>query len=85
LDLYGIIVQVEGAIMSYKPPFTINEKTINLVAEIMEAVTKLTLDEVEGINPKLRRNNRIKTIQASLAIENNSLSIDQVTAILNGK
>ncbi len=71
--------------MSYKPPFTINEKTINLVAEIMEAVTKLTLDEVEGINPKLRRNNRIKTIQASLAIENNSLSIDQVTAILNGK
>lgn len=71
--------------MSYKPPFTISEKTLNLVAGIMEIVTKLTMIEVEGINPKLRRNNRIKTIQASLAIENNSLTLDQVTAILNGK
>lgn len=71
--------------MGYKPPFTISERTLNLVAEIMETVTKLTMIEVDGINPKLRRNNRIKTIQASLAIENNSLSIDQVTAILNGK
>lgn len=71
--------------MDYKPPFTLSEKTLNLVAEIMEIVTKLTMIEVEGINPELRRNNRIKTIQASLAIENNSLSLDQVTAILNGK
>ena len=71
--------------MDYKPPFTLSEKILNLVAEIMEIVTKLTMVEVEGINPKLRRNNRIKTIQASLAIENNSLSLDQVTAILNGK
>lgn len=79
------MVQVGGVKMGYKPPFTISEKTLNLVAEIMETVTKLTMIEVDGINPKLRRNNRIKTIQASLAIENNSLSIDQVTAILNGK
>ncbi|MBN2259454.1 MAG: Fic family protein [Clostridiales bacterium] len=71
--------------MNYKPSFTLSEKTLNLVAEIMEIVTKLTMIEVEGINPKLRRNNRIKTIHASLAIENNSLSLDQVTAILNGK
>lgn len=83
--LYGIIEQVGGHTMSYTPPFTITENVINLVAEIMETVTKLTLMNVEDINPKLRRNNRIKTIQASLAIENNSLSIDQVTAILNGK
>lgn len=71
--------------MSYKPPFTISNKTINLIADIMEIVTKLTLTEVEGINPKLRRDNRIKTIQATLAIENNSLSLDQVTAIIDGK
>lgn len=71
--------------MSYKPPFSISEKTLNLVVDIMEIVTKLTLVEVEGINPKLRRNNRIKTIQASLAIEKNSLTLDQVTSILNGK
>jgi Fic family protein len=71
--------------MDYKPPFTISEKTVNLVANIMELVTRLTLKEIDEINPKLRRNNRIKTIQASLAIENNSLSLEQVTAIINGK
>ena len=71
--------------MSYKPPFTITEKIVNLVAEIMELVTRITINEVKGINPKLRRDNRIKTIQASLAIENNSLTIDQVTAVINGK
>ncbi|MEA3422594.1 MAG: Fic family protein [Bacillota bacterium] len=71
--------------MNYKPPFTISEKIVNLVAGIMELITRITISEVEGINPRLRRDNRIKTIQASLAIENNSLSLDQVTAIINGK
>nr|WP_073045378.1 Fic family protein [Dethiosulfatibacter aminovorans] len=71
--------------MAYKPPFTISEKTVNLVADIMELITRIILKEVDVINPKLRRNNRIKTIQASLAIENNSLSLEQVTAIINGK
>ncbi len=69
--------------MSYKPPFTITDRILNLVADIMEMVTRITMTEVEGINPKLRRENRIKTIQASLAIESNSLTIDQVTAIVN--
>jgi hypothetical protein len=38
-----------------------------------------------SLNPHLRRENRIKTIHSSLAIEHNSLSLDQVTAILDGK
>lgn len=71
--------------MSYKPPFSITEKTVTLVADIMELVTKITLSDKIEVNPRLRRDNRIKTIQASLAIENNSLSIDQVTAIVNGR
>ncbi|MCK8060267.1 MULTISPECIES: Fic family protein [unclassified Fusibacter] len=71
--------------MGYVPPFTISDRIINLIADIMEVVTKLTLTEVEGINPRLRRDNRIRTIHASLAIENNSLSLDQVTSIINGK
>ncbi len=71
--------------MSYVPPFTISEKVINLISDIMEMITKLTLKEVDIVNPKLRRDNRLKTIQASLAIENNSLSLDQVTAIIDGK
>lgn len=71
--------------MPYKPPYTISDKSITLIADIMESVTHLSFENVEVINPKLRRDNRIKTIQASLAIENNTLSIEQVTAIVNGK
>jgi Fic family protein len=71
--------------MGYTPPFTISEKSINLIADIMELVTEITLNDIDGIHPKLRRSNRIKTIQASLSIENNSLSIDQVTSVINGK
>ena len=71
--------------MAYKPPFTISEKIVNLVADIMEIITQLAFDDVVGINPRLRRDNRLKTIQASLAIENNSLTLEQVTAIINGK
>ncbi len=71
--------------MSYKPPFTITEKTVTLVADIMEIITRISITDSVEINPKLRRDNRIKTIQASLAIENNSLSVDQVTAIVNGR
>lgn len=71
--------------MPYKPPFTISEKTVNQVADIMEMITRLSFRDVQGINPRLRRDNRLKTIQASLAIENNSLTLEQVTAIVNGK
>ncbi len=71
--------------MAYKPPFTISERTVGLVADIMEMITRLTFNDVEGINPRLRRDNRLKTIQASLAIENNSLTLNQVTDIVNGK
>lgn len=71
--------------MPYKPPFSITDRTVTLIADIMELVTRITMDEKNEINPRLRRDNRIKTIQASLAIENNSLSIDQVTAIVNGR
>lgn len=71
--------------MTYSPPYTITEKTVILIAEIMELITKMATSESTEINPKLRRDNRIKTIQASLAIENNSLSLEQVTAIINGK
>lgn len=71
--------------MPYKPPFSITDRTVTLIADIMELVTRITMVEKNEINPRLRRDNRIKTIQASLAIENNSLSIDQVTAIVNGR
>jgi len=54
------------------------------VAEIFEHVGKWSV-YAESAPPKLRRENRIRTIQASLAIENNTLSIHQVSAVLDGK
>ncbi len=69
----------------YVPPYTITDKTVNLISKITELLTKLTINDKMNHNPKLRRDNRIRTIHASLAIENNSLSLDQVTDIINGK
>ncbi len=55
------------------------------VAEIVELLTCWSVSGDSALSPQLRRNNRIRTIQASLAIENNTLSIEQVTAVLEGK
>lgn len=69
----------------YLPPYTISDKTVNLISAITEIITKITINDNMSNNPRLRRDNRIRTIHASLAIENNSLSLDQVTDIINGK
>ncbi len=69
----------------YIPPYTISDKTVNLISVITEIITKITINNNMSNNPRLRRDNRIRTIHASLAIENNSLSLDQVTDIINGK
>lgn len=69
----------------YIPPYTISDKIVNLISDITEIITKITINYTMSNNPRLRRDNRIRTIHASLAIENNSLSLDQVTDIINGK
>lgn len=71
--------------MSYQPPYTITPQILQRVAEIVELLTRWTVSCDGALSPQLRRNNRIRTIQASLAIENNTLSIEQVTAVLEGK
>ena len=68
-----------------KPPFEITNPMIGYVAEIAELVGKLSAESSFSVNPTLRRSNRIKTIYGSLAIEQNTLSLEQVTAVLNGK
>ena len=68
-----------------KPPFEITNTMIHQVAEIAELVGKLTSTNQLSTNPTLRRINRIRTIHGSLAIEQNTLSLEQVTAVLNGK
>lgn len=68
-----------------KPPFEITNRMIDYVAEIAELLGKLNVSNVLSSNPTLRRSNRIRTIHGSLAIEQNTLSLEQVTAVLNGK
>lgn len=68
-----------------KPPFEITNPMIDSVAEIAELVGNLTAANPYSANPTLRRVHRIRTIHSSLAIEQNTLSLEQVTAVLNGK
>lgn len=70
---------------SKQPPFEITNQIIDLIAEIAESVGKLTVTDRLSNNLTLRRANRIRTIYGSLAIEQNTLSIEQVTAVINGK
>ena len=58
---------------------------IDYVAEIAELVGNLNVTNRLTVNPTLRRINRIRTIHGSLAIEQNTLSLEQVTAVLKGK
>lgn len=68
-----------------KPPFEITNAIIDHIAEIAELVGRLTSTNQLSANPTLRRSNRIRTIHGSLAIEQNTLTLEQVTAVLNGK
>ena len=67
--------------MSYQPPYTVTPKITHLVAQISEAVGGYYAQ----VNLRLHRANRIKTIHGTLAIEGNTLSTEQVTAVLEGK
>lgn len=68
-----------------KPPFEITTAMIDAVADIARLVGQLQGSAMSPASPILRRTNRIRTIHGSLAIEQNTLSLEQVTAVLNGK
>ena len=69
----------------YKPPFEITSKIIELISNISEKIGEINYLQNNPYHIKLRKENRIKTIHSSLAIENNSLSLKQITAIIEGK
>ena len=68
-----------------KPPFTLTDKMVNLIAEITEKLGRLEENNKLENNLHLRRENRIRTIKSTTAIENNTLSLKQVTDVINGK
>lgn len=71
--------------MHYEPPFTITNKMLMLVAQIAEKTGRISNYRDFETKPHLRRNNRIRSIHSSLAIEANSLSLDEVKGVIAGK
>jgi Fic family protein len=69
----------------YEPQYIITGKMLNLVADISQQVGKISGTAIIDKVPQLRRDNQIKSIHSSLAIENNTLSIEQVTDVIDGK
>ena len=70
---------------NYIPPFTITHNILERISSIMKKIGKI--DNYKDLNkmPVIRRNNRIKSIHSSLAIEANSLSLNEVKDIIDGK
>lgn len=69
----------------YSPPYTLTSAIVGLVADISQLLGRLSVLNSQAADLRLRRANRIRTIQGSLAIEGNTLSEAQITAILEGK
>lgn len=71
--------------MAYNPRLEITNSILTLVADISMLVGKISATTELNKSPILRKANRIQTIHSSLAIEQNTLTLEQVTAVLNGK
>ena len=69
----------------YEPPFSITNHMLMLVAQIAEKTGSVSNYHSFETKPHLRRNNRIRSIHSSLAIEANSLSLDEVRSVISGK
>lgn len=68
-----------------KPPYTITEKILNLVGSVSEKLGEVKSARLTKPPAELRKLNRIKTIQASLNIEGNTLSVEQVTDLIENR
>lgn len=71
--------------MENYPPYTITDKMLNYVSDIMKKIGEANYFESLNRYPELRRKTRIRSIHSSLAIENNQLSLFQVEDVINGK
>ncbi|MFZ5638089.1 MAG: Fic family protein [Pseudomonadota bacterium] len=69
----------------YAPPFALDYAMLGKVAEIAERLGRWRQASRDALLPQLRRDHRIRSVQASLAIEQNTLTLEQVTAVLDGK
>lgn len=68
-----------------RPPFSITNRMVTLVSQISEKLGQISNYRAFETKPHLRRNNRIRSIHSSLAIEANSLSLDAVRGVIDGR
>ena len=71
--------------LSMKPPYDITPKILKLISTISEKIGEVNANYLSKQSPQLRKQNRIKTIQSSLQIEGNTLTEDQITALIDNK
>ena len=69
----------------YAPIFNITPEILNLVYDIASNLERIDIIREEALTVQLRKENRIKTIHSSLRIEANSLTLEQVMDIVDGK
>ena len=69
----------------YIPPFTVTIQMLMQVAVIAEKIGKISNYHSFETKPHLRKNNRIRSVWSSVAIEANSLSLNEVRGVINGK
>lgn len=68
-----------------KPPYTITTEILNLVSSISRGLGEINAVHLDKPKTELRKRNKIKTIQSSLEIEGNTLTEEQITALLENK
>ena len=71
--------------MTYEPRFTVTPKIIDDLMRISDSLAKINIGKGVLVTPRLRRVNRLRSLHSSLAIEGNSLSLDEVISIIDGK
>ena len=72
-------------IVSMKPPYEITPKILKLISSISEKIGEVNANYLSKQSPQLRKQNRIKTIHSSLQIEGNTLTEEQITALIENK
>ena len=68
-----------------KPPYDITPRVLKLISSISEKIGEVNATYLSKQSPQLRKQNRIKTIQSSLQIEGNTLTTEQITALIENK
>lgn len=67
------------------PPYNITPSILKLISSISEKIGQINANFLDKPSPKLRKENKIKTIHSSLKIEGNTLTEEQITALLENK